>query len=97
VDWLRNAALAAALLLPAIAAFHSIVLAALHNDSKGGLVLYGILIDKVADAVDLDIYGAFQMCSIGFVNASDLPHSSFGTSIDVSTTQHSFGIIYGPN
>ena len=32
-DWLRNASLAAALLLPAIAAIHGIVLAVLHNDS----------------------------------------------------------------
>jgi hypothetical protein len=31
-EWLRNAALAAALLLPSIAALHGIVLAALHND-----------------------------------------------------------------
>ncbi len=33
-EWLRNACLAAALLFPAIAAIHGIVLAALHNDSK---------------------------------------------------------------
>ncbi len=33
-DWLRKACLAAALLLPAIAALHGIVLAALHRDGK---------------------------------------------------------------
>ncbi|KAL6863503.1 hypothetical protein J3F83DRAFT_191031 [Trichoderma novae-zelandiae] len=46
--WIKNACLAAALLLPAVAAVHSIVLAALHRDK----------------AVDMDIYGAFQLCSI---------------------------------
>ncbi|KAH0495118.1 hypothetical protein TgHK011_008685 [Trichoderma gracile] len=47
--WIKNACLAAALLLPAVAAVHGIVLAALHRDK----------------AVDMDIYGAFQLCSIG--------------------------------
>lgn len=32
--WIRNACLAAALLLPAVAAVHAIVLAALHVDGK---------------------------------------------------------------
>ncbi|KAH6886163.1 hypothetical protein B0T10DRAFT_490769 [Thelonectria olida] len=52
-DWLVNACLAAALLLPAIAAIHGIVLTALH----------------VHDAVDMDIFGAFQLCSIGILAA----------------------------
>ncbi|KAI0429039.1 hypothetical protein F5Y09DRAFT_270362 [Xylaria sp. FL1042] len=52
-DWLRNACLAAALLLPAVAAIHAVVLAAVHVDS----------------AVDMDIYGAFQICSIGILAA----------------------------
>lgn len=47
--WIKNACLAAALVLPAVAAVHGIVLAALHRDK----------------AVDMDIYGAFQLCSIG--------------------------------
>ncbi|ORY12982.1 hypothetical protein BCR34DRAFT_282449 [Clohesyomyces aquaticus] len=51
--WLRNACLAAALLFPAVAAIHGIVLAAVHTD----------------DAVDMDIYGAFQLCSIGILAA----------------------------
>ncbi|KAI0172675.1 hypothetical protein GGR52DRAFT_417172 [Hypoxylon sp. FL1284] len=53
VEWLRNASLAAALIFPAVAALHSIVLAIIHNNS----------------AVDMDIYGAFQFCSIGILAA----------------------------
>ncbi|KAF4620188.1 hypothetical protein G7Y89_g14633 [Cudoniella acicularis] len=52
-EWLRNVCLAAALLLPAVAAFHGITLAALHVDG----------------AVDMDIFGAFQLCSIGVLAA----------------------------
>ncbi|KAI0193121.1 hypothetical protein F4808DRAFT_464910 [Astrocystis sublimbata] len=52
-EWLRNACLAAALLLPAVAAIHAVVLAAVHRDT----------------AVDMDIYGAFQICSIGILAA----------------------------
>ncbi|KAH7007147.1 hypothetical protein EDB80DRAFT_718283 [Ilyonectria destructans] len=53
VGWVVNACLAAALLLPAVAAIHGIVLTALHVDG----------------AVDMDIYGAFQLCSIGILAA----------------------------
>ncbi|PQE32241.1 transferase family III protein [Rutstroemia sp. NJR-2017a WRK4] len=52
-EWLRNACLAAALLFPAVAALHGIVLAAVHVDG----------------AVDMDIFGAFQLCSIGILAA----------------------------
>ncbi|PGH00023.1 hypothetical protein GX51_06022 [Blastomyces parvus] len=52
-DWLRNACLAAVLLFPAVAALHGVVIAALN--------LHG--------AVDMDIYGAFQLCSIGILTA----------------------------
>ncbi|KAK4098007.1 hypothetical protein N658DRAFT_518282 [Parathielavia hyrcaniae] len=52
-EWLRNACLAAALTLPAIAAIHGIVLAALHVDG----------------AVDMDVFGAFQLCAIGILAA----------------------------
>ncbi|KAI0553252.1 hypothetical protein F4679DRAFT_580920 [Xylaria curta] len=52
-EWLRNACLAAALLLPAVAAIHAVVLAVVHVDT----------------AVDMDIYGAFQICSIGILAA----------------------------
>ncbi|KAK8065067.1 hypothetical protein PG997_011814 [Apiospora hydei] len=55
-EWLRNACLAAGLLFPAIAAFHGIVLAAMHIDAKQG-------------AVDMDVYGAFQLCTIGILAA----------------------------
>ncbi|EHL03780.1 hypothetical protein M7I_0097 [Glarea lozoyensis 74030] len=43
----------AALLFPAVAALHGIVLASVH----------------VEGAVDMDIYGAFQLCSIGILAA----------------------------
>ncbi|THW47798.1 hypothetical protein D6C97_05031 [Aureobasidium pullulans] len=52
-DWIKNACLAAVLLFPAVAALHGITLAALHNDN----------------AVDMDIYGAFQLCSLGILAA----------------------------
>ncbi|RFU28503.1 hypothetical protein B7463_g7840, partial [Scytalidium lignicola] len=52
-EWLKNACLAAALLFPAVAALHAITLAALHVDG----------------AVDMDVYGAFQFCSIGILAA----------------------------
>ncbi|KAI5921252.1 hypothetical protein F4810DRAFT_722723 [Camillea tinctor] len=52
-EWLRNPCLAAALLVPLVSALHGIVLAALHVD----------------DAVDMDIYGAFQLCAIGILAA----------------------------
>ncbi|KAM0807066.1 hypothetical protein AB5N19_07405 [Seiridium cardinale] len=53
VEWLKKACLAAALLLPAVAAIHGIVLAIVHTN----------------DAVDMDVYGAFQLCSIGILAA----------------------------
>ncbi|KAF2127904.1 hypothetical protein P153DRAFT_342858 [Dothidotthia symphoricarpi CBS 119687] len=52
-DWLRDACLAAALVFPAVAAIHSLVLASVH----------------VNGAVDLDIYGTFQFCSIAILAA----------------------------
>ncbi|QUC22871.1 uncharacterized protein UV8b_07112 [Ustilaginoidea virens] len=52
-EWIKNACLAAALLFPAVAALHGIALAAFHRDG----------------AVDLDIYGAFQLCAIGILAA----------------------------
>ncbi|KAJ5397885.1 hypothetical protein N7509_005998 [Penicillium cosmopolitanum] len=52
-EWIRNAGLAAVLLFPAVAALHGIVLATLHREG----------------AVDMDVYGAFQLCSIGILTA----------------------------
>ncbi|KAJ5542114.1 hypothetical protein N7535_004537 [Penicillium sp. DV-2018c] len=52
-EWIRNACLAAVLLFPAVAALHGIVLAALHAEG----------------AVDMDVYGAFQLCAIGILTA----------------------------
>lgn len=51
IQWLRTACLAAALLFPAVAAIHGIVLVVLH----------------LPNAVDMDIYGAFQLCAIGIL------------------------------
>jgi hypothetical protein len=62
--------LAAALVLPAVAAIHGIVLTAMHNPSKTQFYIYcgdGEL--TVLDAVDMDIYGAFQLCAIGILAA----------------------------
>ncbi|KAL3464500.1 hypothetical protein BJX64DRAFT_275716 [Aspergillus heterothallicus] len=52
-EWIRNACLAGALLFPAVAALHGIVLAVVHVDG----------------AIDMDVYGAFQLCSIGILTA----------------------------
>lgn len=52
-EFIRNACLAGALLFPAVAALHAITLAALHNPN----------------AVDMDIYGAFQLCALGILAA----------------------------
>jgi len=52
-EWLKSAALGAALLFPAVAALHGIVLAAVH----------------IPTAVDLDVYGAFQLCAVGALAA----------------------------
>ncbi|KAF2820648.1 hypothetical protein CC86DRAFT_304548 [Ophiobolus disseminans] len=52
-DWLRNACLAAALVFPAVAAIHGLVLASTH----------------VNGAVDMDVFGAFQFCSIAILAA----------------------------
>ncbi|KAI7767174.1 hypothetical protein LZL87_009576 [Fusarium oxysporum] len=52
-EWLVNPCLAAALVLPAVASIHGIVLTAMHNP----------------DAVDMDIFGAFQLCAIGILAA----------------------------
>ncbi|KAF9731965.1 hypothetical protein PMIN03_000083 [Paraphaeosphaeria minitans] len=53
IVWLRKACLAAALLLPAVGSLHALVLASLH----------------VNGVVDMDIYGAFQVCSIAILAA----------------------------
>ena len=56
LDWLRNACLAAALIFPAVAAVHGILLAALH-------------VGNAPSTIDMDVYGAFQLCSIGILAA----------------------------
>ncbi|KAL9619206.1 MAG: hypothetical protein Q9160_006141 [Pyrenula sp. 1 TL-2023] len=69
-EWLRNACLAATLLFPSVAAIHGIVLAAMHVNGKP-LTQHPILslTARVAGAVDMDVYGAFQFCSIGILTA----------------------------
>jgi hypothetical protein len=65
--------LAAALILPAIAAIHGIVLAALHVDGTALSVClpfnYQSLTVQCSGAVDMDIYGVFQICTIGILTA----------------------------
>ncbi|KAI1339278.1 hypothetical protein F5Y15DRAFT_83945 [Xylariaceae sp. FL0016] len=51
--WLRNVAVAAAVLIPTVAALHGVVLAILHQDK----------------AIDLDLYGSLQVCSLGILAA----------------------------
>ncbi|KAH8668415.1 hypothetical protein BX600DRAFT_548767 [Xylariales sp. PMI_506] len=51
--WISKPFLAAALLLPAVAALHAITLTILHQDGT----------------IDMDIYGIFQLCSIGILIA----------------------------
>ncbi|KAF6840394.1 hypothetical protein CMUS01_03931 [Colletotrichum musicola] len=51
--WMRAVCLAGALLVPAVAAVHGIILASMHVDN----------------ATDMDIYGALQFCSIGILAA----------------------------
>jgi hypothetical protein len=72
-EWLRNACLAAALILPAIAAIHAIVLAALHVDGMLPTPLSPhrtrAVLNSILDAIDMDIYGTLQLCSIGILTA----------------------------
>jgi hypothetical protein len=67
--WLRNACLAAALLFPAVAALHGIVLASLHLNSKPPMPGSMPRHSQCLAAVDMDIYGAFQLCAIGILAA----------------------------
>ena len=73
-DLIRKACLAAALLFPAVAAIHGIVLAATHVD--GQVLLYRPRPDSATSnirlslgAVDMDVFGAFQLCAIGVLAA----------------------------
>jgi hypothetical protein len=77
-EWIRNPCLAAVLLFPAVAALHGIVLAALHRDGElmdlhvgGALCCLGQRIRYLIflGAVDMDVYGAFQLCTIGILTA----------------------------
>lgn len=72
-EWLRNACLAAALIFPATAAIHAIVIASLHVDGRAShlhstpcLLSWS---NVPTGAIDLDVYGAFQLCTIGILTA----------------------------
>lgn len=70
-DWIKNACLAAVLLFPAVAALHGITLAALHVDGESKNIESTMirLLMLFSGAVDMDIYGAFQLCSLGILAA----------------------------
>jgi hypothetical protein len=72
-DWLRNACLAGALLFPAVAALHGVVLATMHVNGKlpvpDACLICKADIYIFLGAVDMDVYGAFQLCSIGILTA----------------------------
>ncbi|KAM0109325.1 hypothetical protein ACP6JB_004912 [Aspergillus fumigatus] len=76
-EWLRNACLAAALLFPAVAALHSIVLASLHIEA----------------AVDMDVFGAFQLCSIGILTAPVTVNFLSGAVVRLWSTYLSEGLL----
>jgi hypothetical protein len=59
------------LLFPAVAALHGIVLAAVHVNGMSLLADVWLYIEhfNLLGAVDVDIYGAFQTCSIGVIAA----------------------------
>lgn len=64
--------MAAALLFPAVAALHGIVLAAIHVNGQFDSSSF-IPRDRSGPnslpigAVDMDVYGAFQLCSLGIL------------------------------
>ncbi|KAF3048993.1 hypothetical protein E8E11_009863 [Didymella keratinophila] len=73
-EWLRNACLAAALVVPSISALHGIVLTSFHVNGQFdtspktiNVVLKTWLTSTFLGAVDLDIFGAWQICSIAII------------------------------
>lgn len=63
---LREVALAAVLVLPTISGIHSIVLATVHVDGPSCCPQDNhSFADEIPGAVDLDVFGAFQICAIG--------------------------------
>jgi hypothetical protein len=76
-EWLKTACLAAALVFPAVASIHALVLAGAHvngaflchlQDVQAQVWRY-LLTTTFLGAVDMDIYGAFQFCSIAILAA----------------------------
>jgi hypothetical protein len=75
-EWLRGACLAAALVFPAVASLHALVLASTHVNGQSKHHHQEIqetaaenLTTTTLGAVDMDIYGAFQFCSIAILAA----------------------------
>ena len=73
-EWLRNACLAAALVVPSISALHGIVLTSFHVNGQFAthsktinVVLKTWLTSTLLGAVDLDIFGAWQICTIAII------------------------------
>lgn len=73
-EWLRNACLAAALVVPSISALHGIVLTSFHvngqfdtHSKTMDMVLKAWLTSTLLGAVDLDIFGAWQICTIAII------------------------------
>jgi hypothetical protein len=66
--WLKKACLAAALLFPAVAAIHGIVLAAVPTPGESLLAARRSQLTPPG-AADMDVYGAFQLCAIGILAA----------------------------
>lgn len=60
------------MLFPAVAAIHGIVLAALHVEGGIRETQRCPHVQKLTSlgAVDMDVYGSFQLCSIGILTAS---------------------------
>lgn len=82
-EWMRGACLAAALLFPAVAAIHALILATDSNLGtwssefsivgfpSAGMEKLMLVISRLGlvAAVDMDIFGVLQLCSIGVLAA----------------------------
>jgi hypothetical protein len=70
-EQLREASLAAALVIPAISSLHGLVLSSYHVNGQFNHqpLQDGTLTPGILGAVDFDIFGAFQLCSIAMLAA----------------------------
>lgn len=68
VEWMRGACLAAALLVPSVAAIHALIMTGIQQSRGKPPVTYVLdskLKCKLLGPVDMDIFGCFQLCAIG--------------------------------